>query len=182
MQGESVWRSVHREVADAPEEFATGTTMVGATVVREVNVAHRTRNTLELAGRIGRKSVELLIDSGSTGNYVSARVCAACKLKTERDPHGEELKMADGTTVKINERVQVIFRCGKYRAVIQAKVFPGLQKALILGIPWLSKENPQIDWTQGRVLVQQRGTCMSLPLIRRTTETIANTVNLITTK
>ena len=99
---------------------------MGATVERGLNVAFRTKNTLELAGHIGRRPVEMLVDSGSTGNYVSAQVCTACKLKTEKDPHGEELHMADGSTVKIEDRVQVRIRCGQYKAVIQAKVFPGL--------------------------------------------------------
>ena len=153
-QGELAWSSMEREDMEAPDVLAGGATLVGATTTRGVNVAYRTKNTLELAGRIGRKPVQILIDSGSTGNYVAARVCTVCKLKTEKDAHGEELRMAEGTTVKIEDRVQVNIKCGKYRALVQAKVFPGLQKPMILGIPWLAKENPQIDWTQGAILVQ----------------------------
>ena len=173
---------MEREDMEAPDVLAGGATLVGATTTRSVNVAYRTKNTLELAGRIGRKPVQILIDSGSTGNYVAARVCTVCKLKTEKDPHGEELRMADGTTVKIEDRVQVNIKCGKYRALVQAKVFPGLQKPMILGIPWLAKENPQIDWTQGTILAQQTGAWMSLPLIRRKTEDTANEISLISAK
>ena len=67
----------------------------------------------------------MLVDSGSTGNYVSAQVCTACKLKTEKDPHGEELHMADGSTVKIEDRVQVQIRCGQYKAVFKLKYSQG---------------------------------------------------------
>ncbi len=63
--------------------------------------------------------------------------------------------MADGSTVETEGKVKIQLRCGKYRGTVLAKVFPGLQKGMILGMPWLQKENPQINWTQGEVLVQQ---------------------------
>ena len=63
--------------------------------------------------------------------------------------------MADGSTVETEGKVKIQLHCGKYRGTVLAKVFPGLQKEMILGMPWLHKENPQINWTQGEILVQQ---------------------------
>ena len=37
---------------------------------------------------------------------------------------------------------------------------------MILGIPWLSKENPHIDWTQNAVVVQKNHQWISLPLAK----------------
>ena len=71
----------------------------------------------------------------------------------EEDPLLDTLTMADGTKTQIEGKVQLRFKCGGYRETIQAKVFPGLQKPMILGIPWLQKENPHIDWTRGVVTV-----------------------------
>ena len=39
------------------------------------------RRTLELAGRIRKRPIHMLIDSGTTGNYVSAQECVARKIK-----------------------------------------------------------------------------------------------------
>ena len=65
------------------------------------------------------------------------------KIETEDKP--EELKMADGTMVQIEGRVQLKLKCGGYRGDISTRGFPNMKKQMILGIPWLSKENPHID-------------------------------------
>ena len=66
-------------------------------------------------------------------------------METENKP--EELKMANGIVVTIEGRVQFVLKCGGYKGEISARVFPNMNKQMILGIPWLSKENPHIDWT-----------------------------------
>ena len=42
------------------------------------------RRTLELARRIGKRPICMLIDLGATGNYVSAQECAARKIKIKK--------------------------------------------------------------------------------------------------
>ena len=147
--------------SDAPVNIPT----IEDSAVWGITTAMRTLQTFELAGRIGKKPVSILLDSGSTGNFVGAQTCTQMKLKVEDDTHAEELKMADGTTIKTQGKVQIQLRCGAYRGVIQAKVFPGLQKKMLLGMPWFQKENPHINWTQGEVLVQQDGEWVQLPLL-----------------
>ena len=70
------------------------------------------RRTLELAGRIGKRPVCMLIDLGATGNYVSAQECATRKIKIEKEKNGKELTMADGSKVKTIGRVRLSVRCG----------------------------------------------------------------------
>ena len=50
---------------------------------------------------------------------------------------------------------------------MQAKIFPGLRKPMILGIPWLKKVNPQIDWAQELVVIKKGQEMVSLPLAHR---------------
>ena len=52
------------------------------------------------------------------------------------------------------------------RGQISARVFPNMNKPMILGIPWLSKENPHIDWTQATVVVNKDHHWISLPLAK----------------
>ena len=108
--------------------------------------------------------MRVLVDSGSTGNYIDARECTARRIKIEAEDQSEELKMADGTVGKTEGRVQFIFKCGGYKGQISAWVFPNMNKTMILGIPWLSKENPHIDWTQATVVVNKHHWWISLPL------------------
>ena len=96
------------------------------------------------------------MDSGSTGNYIDARECAARGIKIEAEDKPEELKITDGTVVQIEGQAQFVLKCVGYRGKISARVFPKMNKQMILGIRWLSKENPHIDWTQA-ALVMKRG-------------------------
>ena len=95
------------------------------------------------------------MDSGSTGNYIDSQVCAARGIKVAAEDKPEELKMADGIVVQMEGRVQFIVKCGGYRGDISARVFPNMNKQMILGIRWLSKENPHIDCTQAIVVIKK---------------------------
>ena len=58
------------------------------------------RRTLELAGRIGKSPICMLIDLGTTGSYISAQECSARRIRIEREQGGKELTMVDGFSVK----------------------------------------------------------------------------------
>ena len=58
-------------------------------------------------------------------------------MKIEAEEKPEELKMADGTVVKTEGRVQLKLKCGGYRGNVSARVFPNMNKQMILGIPTL---------------------------------------------
>ena len=91
--------------------------------------------------------MRVLVDSGSTSNYIDAQDCVARRIKIEVEDQAEELKMADGTVVKTEGRVQFVLKCDAYRGQITARVFSNMNKPIILGTLWLSKENPHIDLT-----------------------------------
>ena len=61
--------------------------------------------------------------------------------------------MADGSKVKTLSRVQLNVRCSGYHGIVEARVFPQMSKPLILGMIWLVKENPHINWTRSTMLV-----------------------------
>ena len=132
---------------ESPDRVLGGTTVEVGESMAGVDSSSRTpkRRTLELAMRIGCRPMRVLVDSGSTGNYIDARECTARRIKIEAEDGSEELKMADGAVVKTEGRVQFVLKCGGYRGQISARVFPNMNKPMILGIPWLSKENPHID-------------------------------------
>ena len=66
---------------------------------------------------------------------------------------------------------------------LTARVFPNLHKEIILGIPWLVKANPNIDWTAGRVTVERKQSILHLPLVpRKKPESVVQEVNLCTAK
>ena len=96
----------------------------------------------------------MLIESGAIGNYVSAQECAARKIKIEKEKNGKELTMADGFKVSTIGRVRLNVRCGGYHGIVEARVFPEMSKPMMLGMPWLVKENLHINWTCSTIVVQ----------------------------
>lgn len=100
----------------------------------------------------------------------------------EEDPLPDTLTMADGTKTQTERKVQLCFKCGGYRGTVQAKVFPSLQKPMILGIPWLQKENPHIDWTRGVVTVEQGQQWIELPLVMQKRVPSEELVTMISAK
>ena len=63
------------ECSSAPDAHVTSPTRDCA--VWGISAAQRTHKTFELAGKIGKRPVSILLDSGSTGNFVDARMCMA---------------------------------------------------------------------------------------------------------
>lgn len=57
------------------------------------------------------------------------------KVDLERQSEREGLRMADGSIVKTEGRVRILLKCGAYHGMVEATVFPGLDKPIILGIP-----------------------------------------------
>ena len=93
------------------------------------------RRTLELASRIGKRSVHILINSSAIGNYISAQECVARRIKIEKEHGGKELTMADGSSVKTLDRVRLNVKCGGYQGIVEARVFPQMTKPMTLGMP-----------------------------------------------
>ncbi len=138
---------------------------------------------LELAAKIRRRPLQCLVDSGATGNFVSDAVVSAHRLKVGDDGNTMPLKMADGTEVQAGGWVEINLQCGSYSARILARVFPGLHKELILGMPWLVQANPDIDWRDRRIRVEQKGSYADLPIVVQKSMTpIVDQINLCSAK
>ena len=88
--------------------------------------------TVELAMRISRRPVCVLVALGLPGNYIDARECTTHGIKIELEDQTKELKMADGTMVKTKGRVQFTLKHGGNRRQITARVSSNMNKAMIL--------------------------------------------------
>ena len=65
---------------------------------------------------------------------------------------------------------------------MEARVFPYMIKPMILGMTWLVKENPHINWTRSTVVVHQGQDWISLPLEKLEGDMSAHLVNMISAK
>ena len=108
----------------------------------------------------------MLIDSGSTGNYLSARCQTVLELEVRPGEEFEQLTLVDGSEVHVQGCVQFVLHCGNHKTKIVARIFPNLHEELNLGIPWLVEENPTIDWAIGWVTIKKNGIVYTLPCYR----------------
>ena len=121
---------------------------------------------VELRARVRGGQLHSLVDSGSIGNYISDRCLAALNIPLVPEDEHENLTLADGLVVQAQGYAQFMLRCGNFKYPIVARVFPNLQQELILGMPWLIQEKPNINWAARTMRVMRRGVIHNLPTIR----------------
>ena len=100
------------------------------------------------------------------GNYINDSLVPALGMEVIPEEDFELLEMANKTTVKAQGYVSFRLDSGEFSCKVIARVFPNLRSKVILGTPWLIKENPDIDWVKPEVKLRRRGQLQVLPLWR----------------
>ena len=106
---------------------------------------------LVVFGTTCNKSMKILIDSGANGNFVSSDFVRDNKLKTIQYQTLVHVTLTDGkikTTTLC--KTELDLTVGDYNKKVNAQVLD-LSYNLILGKPWLTQNNPEIDWKNNKV-------------------------------
>jgi hypothetical protein len=101
------------------------------------------------------ETINALIDSGATDNFIDFRTVAKLRLGTKKLPKARQLFNVDGThnqAVLIEECVHLYIDRGDERVQTQLHVTNLGRDRLILGYPWLEAFNPEINWAEGKLL------------------------------
>ncbi|CAD6974131.1 unnamed protein product [Tilletia controversa] len=103
----------------------------------------------------GRRATAL-IDSGASDDLISQSFILKNTLTTQPLQHPVECELADGRIVHVDSSVnsKLKFSVGSdtRSETLQLAVAPLKHADVILGRPWLSRHNPDIDWTTGTIL------------------------------
>ena len=83
-------------VRDVPRIYAT----------LEDFLANHQSTVVEVAGKIVEQSIYILIDPGSTHNYIALRVVEVCALRKVKHRNSWLVQLATGTKRKFNEVVE----------------------------------------------------------------------------
>jgi hypothetical protein len=96
----------------------------------------------------------VLLDSGATGNFVSEAFARTSGLKQQESSH--RVSLADGrTSDSAGMLPEADIRIGTYSEKIDLIVTPLHEFDIILGMAWLQKYNPSIDWRNKTVTFTQ---------------------------
>ena len=108
------------------------------------------------SGALRRKPARILVDSGSSGNFVSSQFISQHSMQTQ--PSKQEVRLANGVRVHTSGTLPAAhLSIGSYQTATALQVADIEGYDVILGQPWLRKVNPAIDWTSGRAVITQRG-------------------------
>ena len=100
-------------------------------------------------------SIEALLDSGATHNFIDKRAVEKLTLRTKVLPQKLQVNNVDGT---LNQEGDITQYCNLWisrgsEAVKMGFYIANLGKdQLILGHPWFKIFNPTIDWTTNQLL------------------------------
>ena len=117
---------------------------------------------LRIVARISGRHLRAMIDSGATGNFMTRKVADAqgfrMKLKAEPYP----LMVVDGEPISSNNGMVthetvplVVVMLNGHREMIQFDIVHMDNHACILGVPWLKKHNPEIDWFREKIVMSR---------------------------
>ncbi|MDB5911247.1 MAG: pol protein, partial [Massilia sp.] len=114
-----------------------------------------THLTLEV--RIGRHQLQAMLDSGAQGNFISPRVVNQCRLHWRKKERPYQLNTVEGGSVAYgdgtvsNETTPLLMVCQDQEELVTLDITDIADHDMILGIPWLKKHNPRIDWITGQL-------------------------------
>jgi len=121
-------------------------------LLREVTVKIGLKQEEEEEGIV----TEALLDSGATGLVMSEEFVRRHKFKRTRLKRLVYMRNVDGTLnyagpIVDTVEVEIFFRGHKERASID--VIGGQKWSVILGMLWLRRHNPEIDWKTGEIKI-----------------------------
>lgn len=114
-------------------------------------------NHLAFTTQVNRQPVSVLLDSGATGNFITPDCVNRTALSTRLKEEPYRLTTVDGSPVAIGggtvrtEVANVSITIEGYQDTLTLDVMPLRRHDVILGIPWLRKHNPTIDWKMGTI-------------------------------
>jgi hypothetical protein len=114
-------------------------------------------NLLRFEGTVSGKKGWVMLDSGSSSNFISTAFVKKHGLKTQPLPAEQTVALADGSEHRVNRAVMdaQLRWPGGWNGKVTLLVLPLGANDVILGMAWLKKHNPRVDW--------QTGTCVVSP-------------------
>jgi hypothetical protein len=130
---------------------------VGSTIVeRDVYRIASVRipgQLVKLDGTVDKHRAVVMVDSGSTGDFISDKLVQSGKLYSRKYESVKTVWLADGKEHTITSYVESTIKLGDLVEKVELSVIPLVGYDVILGIPWLKRHNPVINWNTSTVSV-----------------------------
>ncbi len=126
--------------------------VLGVAADKERKRPNLANTVIRVLVRINGVDVVVLIDSGASHDFMSKRLAKRLCLETV-DAGEMHLKLGDGRSTEqtIRRTQSVLLTMNNWLEMREFHVIPNLTDELVLGKPWLTKWNPQVDWVNNRL-------------------------------
>ena len=95
-------------------------------------------------------TVNVIIDSKVTGNFITPQFVKKAKIPTQEKKNLVQINTIDGKPFNGGmlgeETIAIPMNFEHHLEMVQFDVVKMVRYEAILGIPWLEKHNPDIDW------------------------------------
>ncbi|OIR56592.1 MAG: uncharacterized protein A8A55_2659, partial [Amphiamblys sp. WSBS2006] len=114
-------------------------------------------NPIVIQGEINGMKIKALVDSGASENFITNKCAREARIRISKMGTTKTVVFADGRKAPINRQATGIsMKWGNGVSKLKAMVLDRIsQYDLVLGMPWLVKENPQIDWQGGKLVMRE---------------------------
>ena len=114
---------------------------------------------LRVEGRINGRKAVMLIDCGSTHDFISESFVQRHDIRTELGSESLQVTLADGRKTSLDLKtinaLRVVVK--DFKDEQHFTVFPLVHYDAILGKPWLTRNNPTIDFRTNEITINGRG-------------------------
>ena len=119
-------------------------------------------STLKLKGQYWDRPVRIMIDSGSTSNFISRSWVSQHQIPEQYLENPNVVRLANGEMERVYSYTVAPLTTGEYHQDIMLSVITLQNNDIILGMPWLTFHNPQIDWRSRTVRLRGGATGITL--------------------
>lgn len=123
-----------------------------------------------LQGTVQGHMARVLVDSGASRNFVNDDFLTLCQVSTTKLPQRIRVRNAHGGIVHTRQSANLPLQINTFKDTIEDCVATCLAGYdIILGKPWLTRHNPDINWKNNTVMVGstilQGSRCEELPSV-----------------
>ena len=118
---------------------------------------------IKLSATVNKHKAVAMVDSGSTGDFVSEEFVQRNRLVSRYYESPKTVWLADGKEHTVRSYIECRVNMGELTEKVELAVIPLAGYDVILGIPWLKRQSPVINWNTSAVNVTVNGVLCELP-------------------
>ena len=98
-----------------------------------------------LKARLCNRDVQFMVDSGASNNFIALNLLKALGIESHKGPR-VRVRLADASTVVTDQFISVLVDFGGGVSSLLRFTVLDVECPSILGMPFLERMNPAIDW------------------------------------